>query len=526
MTNTRKAISLPLAIAIMSVAVALGSCAMRPESNVTAGGRGHMVQQSVARPAVVQWVASEKYDPIRNNGVTRVATTPVSTFSIDVDTAAYANVRRFLGHGQRPPKDAVRIEELVNYFDYDDPVPGTERVPFSMLTELAPTPWNPHTHLLRIALKGYEVPKQDRPAANLVFLVDVSGSMQGPGRLPLVKQALRMLTRELDGDDRVALVVYAGAAGMVLPPTTGNDRAKILAAIERLSAGGSTAGGAGLDLAYALARAHHDGERINRVVLATDGDFNVGITNHDALVAAIETQRDAGISLSVLGFGTGNYNDALMERLSNAGDGNAAYIDSAREARKVLVDELSGTLQTIARDVKIQVEFNPATVAEYRLIGYENRVLREEDFKNDKVDAGDIGAGHDVTALYELALVGSGGTRLSALRYAKGRDAGVKSDEIARLKLRFKRPGETASRLTESIVYAGAAKPTLADASDNLRFAAAVAAFGQLLRGGDYVEDFTMDDVARLADGARARDDGGYRAEFLQLARAAAVLGK
>jgi len=468
----------------------------------------------------------EKYDPIESNPVTRVVERPISTFSIDVDTAAYANVRRFLEGGQMPPKDAVRVEELINYFSYDYPVPEDLDPPFSLVTELAPTPWNSRTHLLHIGIKGYEVEQEERPAANLVFLVDVSGSMNHPDKLPLVKRSLEMLTKELQPSDRVAIAVYAGAAGVVLEPTPGDEKSTILSALDKLQAGGSTAGGEGLELAYALADESFDEDRVNRVILATDGDFNVGLTDPRQLEDLIVEKRESGVSLSILGYGTGNYHDALMERLSNAGNGNAAYIDSLKEARKVLVEEMNATLLTIAKDVKIQIEFNPEQVAEYRLIGYENRLLRSQDFTNAKVDAGDIGAGHSVTAIYEIALTGSGGERLPDLRYQPAGETDRHSEELAFLKLRYKQPESGISQPIEKIIGRSEILAGIEAASQNFRFAAAVAAFGQLLRGAELMEDYTLADAAALAQSARGEDPWGYRSEFLQLARLAQSLRK
>ena len=487
-------------------------------------GATQMGSRLVYAPAAQE---RETYDPITGNQVARVAEQPVSTFSIDVDTASYSNVRRFIENGRLPPGDAVRIEELVNYFDYDYPAADSQARPFSLTTELAPTPWNPKTHLLHIGLKGYEVAKAERPAANLVFLLDVSGSMNSPDKLPLVKRSLRLLTNELGPEDRVAIAVYAGAAGVVLEPTPGDRKAKIAMALDKLRAGGSTAGGQGLELAYALAAENFNKAGINRVILATDGDFNVGITDPRQLEDFIARKRESGVTLSILGFGRGNYNDALMERLTNAGNGNAAYIDSLMEARKVLVEELDSTLLTIAKDVKIQIEFNPQTVSEYRLVGYENRLLKREDFDNDKVDAGDIGAGHSVTAIYEIALVGDGGERLPPLRYqpsAKGQFDFV--DELAFLKLRFKQPGGNNSELIQASIRVEDIKPDLVETSQNFRFAAAVAAFGQLLRGGTDMEDFAMADAIALARNARGEDRWGYRSEFIRLAALAESLSK
>jgi len=480
-----------------------------------------IAQEHVALPLLVPPANDrERYDPQTINPVKRVIEEPVSTFSIDVDTASYANVRRMLDAGHPPPPDAVRIEELINYFDYDYPPPTERAVPFRVLTELTPSPFHARRHLLRIALKGYEVPPSARPAANLVFLIDVSGSMDSPDKLPLLQRAFTILTEHLRADDTIGIVTYAGRAGVVLEPT--GDKHRILAAIEQLTPGGSTAGAAGIHAAYGLARAAFVPGGINRVILATDGDFNVGVTSPRALEQLVAEQRASGIGLTVLGFGTGNYNDALMERLSNVGDGNAYYIDRFREAQKVLVDEISSTLFTIARDVKIQIEFNPARVAEYRLIGFENRLLAREDFDNDRVDAGDIGAGHRVTALYELALVGSGGEQLPPSRYAPP-SAPVPPEvagELAYLKLRYKLPDATASALLEQALQADAIVPWHGASIDH-RFAAAVAGFGQLLKDRRYLGDFGFNDVLRLAQDARGADPFGYRSEFLQLARQA-----
>ncbi len=462
----------------------------------------------------------ERYQSLDGNPVQQAADNPVSTFSIDVDTSSYANVRRLLQQGRLPPGDAVRIEELINYFEYDYPTPDAGQAPFSVNIEQARTPWNPDTRLLQIGIQGYEQPQTDLPPANLVFLIDVSGSMNGPNRLPLVINGLKLLTRQLSAQDRIAIVVYAAQTGVVLESTPGNETATILAALEQLQAGGSTNGGDGIRLAYAQARQGFIDGGINRVILATDGDFNVGMVNQDALLDLVGEQRKSGISLTTLGVGSGNYNDYLMDQLAAAGDGNAAYIDTLNEARKVLVEERHSTLMTIARDVKIQVEFNPAVVAEYRLIGYENRQLQREDFNNDNIDAGDIGAGHTVTALYEVALVGSDGEQIDALRYGnEHRSAGAnRLDEIAFVRLRYKNPDETSSRLIETPVAAEPGRPA---SSDNLRFAAAVAAFGQHLRGGQHLNQFSLDDISNLAGEARGQDANGYRGEFLQLIRLA-----
>ena len=468
----------------------------------------------------------EQYAHQEDNPVKRTAEQPVSTFSIDVDTGSYANVRRFLNEGRLPPRDAVRVEELINYFDYDYPLPDSRQPPFRVSTELAPTPWNPKTLLLAVGIKGYDLPKTQLPPANLVFLIDVSGSMESPDKIGLLKPALKLLVRQLRPEDKVAIAVYAGAAGLVLEPTPGSQKVKIEAALDRLSAGGSTNGGAGIQLAYNLAREGFVKGGVNRVILATDGDFNVGTVNFEALKNLVETQRKSGIALTTLGFGTGNYNDQLMEQLADAGNGNYAYIDTLREANKALVEQMSATLLTIAKDVKIQVEFNPAVVEEYRLIGYENRVLRREDFSNDAVDAGDIGAGHTVTALYEIALKGSGGALTEPLRYGKPAEtAEARGDEIAFLRLRYKQPDGDTSQLLEWPIRRDQAVREAKEASERFRFAAAVAGFGQILRGGRYTSSFGYDDVLALARAARGPDPYGYRGEFLTLVGLAKSLG-
>ncbi len=471
-------------------------------------------------------VEREKYANFDDNPLQRVAESPVSTFSIDVDTGSYTNVRRILGSGHLPPADAVRVEEMINYFSYNDQAATSSQVPFRFSTEMGNNPWNPKSHLLRIGIKAWAPVKTEMPAANLVFLVDVSGSMQAQNKLPLLKRSLRLLSRQLDGDDRITIVVYAGASGVVLEPTPGNKLATIEQALEQLSAGGSTHGSAGIKLAYAKAREAFIPNGINRVLLATDGDFNVGTVNHDALIDMIEQQRKHGIALTTLGFGDGNYNDQLMEQLADHGNGNYAYIDSLMEARKVLVEELGSTLQTVAKDVKIQIEFNPEVVAEYRLIGYENRVLAREDFNNDKVDAGEIGAGHSVTALYEVTLAGSGGERINPLRYGKSKqESTTHSGEVAMLRLRYKLPNEDRSRLVEAPVRTDEIVNNLQQNSDDFRFAAAVAAFGQTLRGAKYLEQFGYDEIISLAKGALGSDTGGYRSELVRLVSLARDLG-
>lgn len=462
----------------------------------------------------------EQYQKIESNPVQAVAEQPVSTFSIDVDTGAYANVRRFLNGGSLPPKDAVRLEELVNYFPYAYPKPEGD-VPFSVATELTTTPWNPETRLLRVAIKATELSAAELPPANLVFLVDVSGSMNRREGLPMVQSTLKLLVDQLRLQDRVALVTYAGNASVVLESTAGSDKAKIRAAIDRLTAGGSTAGESGIQLAYQEAQKGLLKDGINRILLATDGDFNVGISDFETLKQLAADKRKTGVSLTTLGFGTDNYNEQLMEQLADAGDGNYAYIDNLREARKVLVDQLSSTLATVAKDVKIQVEFNPAEVSEYRLLGYENRALKREDFSNDKVDAGEIGAGHTVTALYEVVPVGAKGW-LEPLRYVQTVKQG-KAGEIAWLRLRYKAPEGGASKLVERPINKGEATP-IANASDDLRFAAAVAAFAQQLKDGKYTGSFGLADSAKLARGAKGEDPFGLRGEFVQLVELAQSL--
>ena len=506
-----------------------------------ANGQMMVMQQSrhpasVASAGLIQNSLRHGYEPIyrenyqhpESQNVMRVASDPVSTFSIDVDSGAYSNMRRWLNQGQLPPEDAVRVEEFINYFGYDYPSPQNQQQPFQVSTAMAPTPWNPDTRLLRIGIQGYEVPKSQLPPSNLVFLIDVSGSMNSADKLPLLQQALSMLVGQLDARDSISMVVYAGASGVVLPPTHGNRKADILTALQQLSAGGSTNGAAGIQLAYQMAQQGFIKNGINRVILATDGDFNVGLASTEELIDLIQRKRDAGIALTTLGFGSGNYNDHLLEQLADEGNGNYAYIDRLHEAKKVLSDELSSTLLTIAKDVKIQLEFNPDQVSEYRLIGYDNRVLNEEDFANDKVDAGEIGAGHRVTALYEISLAGSSGQRLPPRRYRSHAAVNAEPDadftnELAHLRIRYKLPNENTSQLIESPIMHNA-RSTQVDA--NFNFAAAVAAFGQKLRGGKYLGDYHYDDIAQLARQSRGSDPHGYRSEFMQLVELAGTLTK
>jgi len=489
-----------------------------------------------------------KYAESAQNPVIRVASQPVSTFAVDVDTGSYSMARRYIESGILPPGDAVRVEEMINYFDYDYPIPDNVSQPFSVTTEVAPSPWVANRHLVHIGLKGFTPASIgiERPAANLVFLIDVSGSMRDTNKLPLLKSSLRLLSKQLTENDRISIVVYAGASGVVLEPTPGNHVQAVNRALGQLRAGGSTNGAAGIELAYQLAGQSFIDKGINRVILATDGDFNVGVSDTKRLKEIISLQRSNDISLTTLGFGSGNYNDELMEQLADTGNGNYAYIDTLSEAQKVLIDELDSTLMTIAKDVKVQIEFNPAQVSEYRLIGYANRKLANEDFANDKIDAGEIGAGHTVTALYEIALVNSGGELHTPLRYDnRERSESIQdiSGELLELRLRYKPlfnenggavddesgtlPKNNESRaadqslLITEVVLADDIVETLTDTSSRFRFSAAVAGFGQLLKGGKYTSDFSVDNIVELARGALADDERGLRGEFLSLAKLA-----
>ncbi len=470
--------------------------------------------------------ARDRFEAADPNGVKVTAEAPVSTFSIDADTASYAWVRRSLAQGALPAPDSVRVEELINYFPYAYPLPLSREEPFRPTVAVYPTPWNADTRIVHIGIKGYDVVPAERPAANLVFLVDVSGSMDAPDKLPLVKASLKMLAGRLSDRDRIAIVTYAGEAGVALRPTPGSDLATITAAIDRLGAGGSTAGAAGIETAYALARANFVDDGVNRVMLATDGDFNVGTSDDDGLTRLIEEERKSGVFLSVLGFGQGNYNDALMQRLAQNGNGTAAYIDQLDEAQKVLVDEATSTLFPVAKDVKIQVEFNPAAVAEYRLIGYETRLLSRTDFNDDTVDAGEVGSGATVTALYEIVPVGSPARLSDDLRYGASRPAPAASadGEYGFLKIRYKLPDEDTSRLIEQPIDRSLETDALASLSDDVRFAAAVAAFGQKLKATRNTEAMPWDAVIALAEGARGPDPWGYRNGFVRLARLAKSL--
>jgi Ca-activated chloride channel homolog len=455
----------------------------------------------------------ERYTAQAVASIKSVANEPVSTFSVDVDTGSYANVRRFLTQGQMPPVAAVRTEEMLNYFRYDYPLPKDRSRPFSVTTDVSTTPWNDDTRLLRIGIRGYDIPRDTRPPSNLVFLVDVSGSMFSQDKLPLVKSSLSLLADRLSARDRVSIVVYAGAAGIVLDPT--NNPRFIKQALDCLQAGGSTAGGQGMELAYATARANFIKGGVNRVIMATDGDFNVGISSNDGIEAIVKRNREDGITLTALGFGQGNYNEAMMERVADVGNGNYAYIDSALEAQKVLDEEMQSTLFTIAKDVKIQLEFNPAAVSQYRLVGYENRILAEEDFNNDKVDAGDIGSGHQVTALYEIVPTGAKGW-LPDRRYDDNQPRiapGKASGELGWLKLRYKLPDGQTSSLIEQPISRAALANARAPAGD-MAFAVAVAGFGQKLRGDKYLGSYSYADVRRTA----GVQNGYLRQEFLKLA--------
>ena len=495
----------------------------------------------VAEPVPEQLENRDRYEKFDTSAVKSVATDPVSTFAVDVDTASYSSTRRMLMQGVLPDPETVRVEEMINYFSYDWPAPESRETPFRSTVTVTPTPWNANTKLMHVGIKGYAIPATEKPRANLVFLIDVSGSMNQPDKLPLLKNAFRMLVNQLNPADTVSIVPYAGNAGTVLEPTVAKERGKILDAIDRLEPGGSTAGAAGIEEAYRLAESAFIDGGVNRVMLATDGDFNVGPSSDAELKAMIEKKREKGVFLSVFGFGEGNLNDQLMQTLAQNGNGVAAYIDTLSEAQKVLVQEASANLFTIAKDVKIQVEFNPATIAEYRLIGYEPRALKREVFNNDRIDAGDIGSGHTVTAIYEVTPVGSPAILNEPLRYGEGQGgqatqlpakpgeqpAGGETTgetkaqfdmrEYAYVKIRYKQPEASTSTLIATPVAPQDEVDGLATASDDVRFSTAVAAFGQKLRGTDAVRDYRWDEIQRLAAASRGADPFGYRAEFLRL---------
>jgi Ca-activated chloride channel family protein len=495
---------------------------MAPVSYYSSGMVGGL---NTSYDAMIPDFNTEGYSTIHENGFKDVLNQPLSTFSIDVDRASYSNVRRFINMGQLPPVDAVRIEEMINYFSYKYPEPAGEH-PFAVYTELSVCPWNSKHQLLHVGLKGKSMDKSELPPSNLVFLIDVSGSMSDANKLPLLKSAFHLLVRELRPEDHVAIVVYAGAAGLVLESTSGSEKDKILEAINRLQSGGSTAGGEGLLLAYKTAEANFVEEGNNRIILATDGDFNVGVSSNAEMERIVEKEREKGVFITVLGFGMGNYKDDKMEIIADKGNGNYAYIDNIQEARKTMVSEFAGTLFTIAKDVKFQLEFNPARVKAYRLIGYENRLLNDEDFNNDKKDAGEMGSGHTVTALYELIPAGSEENTGSVdpLRYQTNSNS-VKSNpnaELLTVKLRYKQP----DGLT-SVLYENPVKGKLIEfsaTSEEFRFSAAVAEFGMLLRDSEFKAGATIEQVIQIAQSSRGNDEEGYRAEFIKLVKTADAL--
>lgn len=504
----------------------LGLFRKRSESKMMASPanvQGYAVYDSYHYP---QPESNESYADIEENTFRSPWKNPYSTFSIDVDAASYSNVRRFINSGQLPPEDAVKVEELINYFDYDYEGPRGKH-PFAVHHEVSVAPWNPKHQLVHIGLQGERIETDNLPPSNLVFLLDVSGSMNSPDKLPLLKKSLKLLVNEMREEDKVAIVVYAGAAGEVLPSTSGAEKGKILTALDKLNAGGSTAGGAGIQLAYKIAKQNFIEGGNNRIILATDGDFNVGASSDKAMEDLIEEKRDQGVFLTVLGFGTGNYKDSKMEILADKGNGNHAYIDNILEAKKVLVNEFGGTLFTIAKDVKIQVEFNPANVQAYRLIGYENRRLNDEDFNNDKKDAGELGSGHAVTALYEIIPVGveSDFKPLDDLKYQQNNTVQTttgNTSDLMTVKLRYKQPDGEKSVLLSEVIKKGSVD--LDRTSLNFRWSAAVAGFGMLLRGSDYCGEMKYKDMIKLARKARGADDQGYRSELIKLMEAAELL--
>jgi Ca-activated chloride channel homolog len=531
-------------IAYLSLAVLIGSiaaCESSPGSRQAtkdmasapasvpqnAAGQNSMdkasTKEAPPEAEAVPETSSETYKGVADNQFYAAKADPLSTFSIDVDTASYSNLRRFINGGKLPPKDAVRIEEMVNYFPYNYPQPTGDK-PFSINTEVADAPWNPQHKLVQIGLQGKKIGMEQLPPNNLVFLLDVSGSMNEPNKLPLLKASLKLLINELRPQDKVAIVVYAGNAGLVLPSTSAKEKSKIIAALDKLEAGGSTAGGQGIIQAYKVARDNFIKDGNNRVILGTDGDFNVGVSSDEALVKLIEKERGTGVFLSVLGFGMGNLKDGKMEQLANKGNGNYAYIDSLAEAKKVLVKEFGGTLATIAKDVKIQVEFNPNLVQGYRLIGYENRVLANSDFKNDKKDAGELGAGHTVTALYEVIPVGVKTDFKFAQTNATAVDKLTKlsADMIGEVNLRYKAPQANESQLLSSTI----GQQTKAGASENLKFAAAVASYGMTLRNSPFKGNSSYSSVLELANQAKGADLDGYRAEFIRLVESSKKIAK
>jgi Ca-activated chloride channel family protein len=498
-----------------------------PPAPPTQGGMNQVVVTSAKRGSpgargMAGDIDTERYPHAQMNPVKRTAQEPVSTFSVDVDTSAYANVRRLLNDGRTPPTDAVRVEEMINYFDYGYARPTDPAVPFRPSIAVTPSPWSPGRQIVQIGLQGYDIPRAQQPPLNLVFLIDTSGSMSSEDRLPLAKKALNLLIDQLRPQDRVAMVAYAGSAGAVLGPTGGDQKLKMRCALDALSSGGSTAGGEGLALAYALAHQNFDPRAVNRVILMTDGDFNVGVADPGRLTDFVAGKRKTGVYLSAYGFGGGNYNDTMMQALAQNGNGTAGYIDTLSEARKTFRDDFSGSLFPIADDVKIQVEFNPARVSEYRLIGYETRLLNREDFNNDGVDAGEVGSGASVTALYEITPVG-GPASSDPLRYGGAPPhATPAGDELAYLKIRYKLPGRDASKLIERPIGGADTYGRIDSAPESARWALAVAGFGQKLRHDPWVSDsFGWREIGVLAQGARGEDPFGLRAEFVQLVRAA-----
>ena len=514
--------------------LAAGQGVVSMPSSVAPAQSGLRQQKGDAQTQYYQEQGRDKFSNVEPNPTKLVSEDPLSTFSVDVDTASYTFIRSALNRGVLPQKNAVRIEEMINYFGYDYKAPTDRAQPFSADVSIMQTPWNADTKLMRIGIKGFELPKTEAPHANLVFLIDTSGSMNAPNKLPLLRNSFKLLLQSLKPDDTISIVTYAGSAGTVLSPTKVADKNKILAALDNLRSGGSTAGAEGIRQAYQLAEQNLDKKGVNRVILATDGDFNVGIRNPEELKSYVERKRKTGVTLSILGFGHGNYNDELMQTLAQNGNGNAAYIDTLSEARKVLVEEAGSTLFTIAKDVKLQVEFNPTLVGEYRLIGYETRQLKREDFNNDKVDAGDIGAGHSVTALYEISAKGVSGRLVDELRYktksvddgvdrrvATGEKAASTDNEYAFVKIRYKQPKSDTSELITIPVTRANEIADDGSAPREAKFAAAVAAFGQLLKGGRYTGNYSYDDVVALAQSAKGNDRFGYRAEFINLVRLA-----
>lgn len=508
------------------------------KSKVPSLSRAKKDMGGIASPGIVGYATkmpasqpnfnTEDYDHIQENRFHRATQEPQSTFSIDVDAASYSNLRRYINNGQKPPEDAVRIEEMINYFDYEYTEP-TGKHPFSINTEVSACPWEPKHRLVHIGLQGKHTPTENLPAANLVFLIDVSGSMSSANKLPLVQASYKLLAEQLRPQDRVAIVVYAGAAGLVLESTPGNNKTKIKEAIDKLQAGGSTAGGEGIRLAYQTAKEHFIKGGNNRVILASDGDFNVGVSSDGELVRLIEEERKSGVYLTILGYGMGNYKDNKMQKLADSGNGNHAYIDNLDEARRVLVSEFGGTMYTIAKDVKLQLEFNPAVVQGYRLIGYENRVLNNEDFDNDQKDAGELGAGHSVTALYEIIPVGVESKFLAEdknLKYQQ-RDltpTATRSNELLTVKFRYKAPEADNSQLLEEVVMDK--HVDLNKTSDNFRWSASVATFGMLLRNSEFKGAATYEQCKKLAAGARGKDTEGYRAEMIRMIETMGLMGK